>query len=674
MIANIKNVDLSKRKLSQVTKKKPDTVVYGISDTVSGEKKSEYLEQLRQAEMYWTALRDFRDRRKKNRKYYRGDQWHETMANPDYDSTASADSINSSQYISEETYILNQGKIPFKQNLIRQMGKSILGQYRANPTDSVVIARSRDKATEADIMSNTLKAARQVNSAKELEARNCEEFMLSGACFTKIMFKYIKERDQEDVWMENKNPCRMYFNNDIQDPRLSDLTTIGQIIDAPLDVVISVFAKTPKDEQKIRQFYASTQTDPYNVTETLTSDTIDNLDFYNPIQPNVCRVFEHWYLKSDWRIYAHDYLDGSYSIVDLTEKEIDAINASRVMQGIAQGIPQENVPLITYEKKKEQFWYCMFLTPRGDCLWEGESPYAHQEHPFVVTLHPLLDGEVWSIVEDVIDQQRYINRLIALYDFIMGASAKGVLMVSEDALGDYSPDEFADKWVKFNSVIVYKQKPGVEKPYQISANSTNIGISEMLNLQMKLFQEITGVSEAIQGQTPKAGTPSSLYAQQASNSMINVKDFFETYAWHRQRTDNKILKVVKQFYRDERYIAINGSTFNKEAMIYDPKKVRGIDFDVVVAPSTDTPTYKMIIEESLKEFLNGGFITFKMYLQQSSLPYADQLLQMIESQEEQIMSGQQNGLNVPPEMMQKIQGSGDPKAQAMIQQMMSQQN
>jgi hypothetical protein len=667
MITNVKDLDFGKRRLSKLTNKKQEKA-FVISDAVSNEKKAENLEMLRVAEMYWSALKDFRDRRKRNRKYYRGDQWHETITNPDYDSriTDTTDS-RSYQTITEEEYIINQGKIPFKQNLIRQLGKNILGQYRANPNESIVIARAREKASEADIMSNALIAVRQMNSSRELEARNCEEFTLSGACFTKIGYKYIKERDTEDVWIQNVNPNRMYFNNDINDIRLSDLNVIGEIIDTTIDNIIAAFAKTPSDEGKIRRFYANQGLEPSGVENTLTPSAIDNLNFYAPDRMDKCRLIEHWYLKTDWRIYAHDYLDGSYSVTNQTTKEIDSINILRIAQAALQGIPPEDVPQIEYERKKEQFWCVKYLTPYGDCLWEGESPYAHQEHPYVATLYPLLDGEVWSIIEDVIDQQRYINRLIALFDFIMGASAKGVLFIDENLVDESAMDidEIMDEWVKFNGVIRYRAKPGIQVPYQISSNSTTIGISDMIQLQMKLFQDISGVSDAVQGRDPRSGTPASLYAQVAQNSTINIRDFFETYAWNRQRIDYKIIKVIRQFYKDERYIAVAGRSYNTSSMIYNPNKIKDVEFDVSVTPSTDTPVYRSIIEDTLKELLGKGLIDIEMYLESTSMPLADQLLEKIKLKKQQISQGQPGG-ELPPELVNQIQSGTNPQAQVMI--------
>lgn len=81
-------------------------------------------------------------------------------------------------------------------------------------------------------------------------------------------------------------------------------------------------------------------------------------------------------------------------------------------------------------------WHCRWFSPMGDLLTEYESPFGHKEHPFVMKFYPLTDGEVHSLVEDVIDQQKYVNRLITLVDHILSASAKGVLLFPENAVPD----------------------------------------------------------------------------------------------------------------------------------------------------------------------------------------------------------------------------------------------
>lgn len=624
-----------------------------ISDEVNAN-----MQLLEDCRRYWDSLRDFRNRRLRNRKYYRGDQWSDQIEDPD----------NEGEYITEETYLKEQGKVPLKQNQIRQLVKNLIGQYRSNPSKSIVIARAREDAQATEMLTNALQAASYVNILPELDARVFEEFNLSGAIIQKIGYKYFKERNLEDLYVENTNPNRIFFNSDLSDIRLNDLRLIGEIIDTTVDNIVSSFAKHKGDEEKIRQLYAGLVDRTYLSDHGLDPTRLDNMDFYNPRDSNKARLFEIWTLKGEWRVYAHDPMDGTYNIVDYTLKEIAAQNKERIAIGEEQGIPQEEIPLIEAEEKFEQFWYVKFLTPFGHCLYEGETPYKHEEHPYAITLYPLLDGEVWGFVEDIIDQQRYINRLIIQMDFIMSASAKGVLLIPEDVIPDgMTPDDFAKEWTRFNGIITYTPKPHGKMPEQISANSTGIGLNEMIALQMNLLQNISGIHDAIQGKSPSSGTPSSLYAQEAQYASLNTLDYMSTFRYYKQKRDLKALKVIVQYYNDKRYLSVNGRSINNDSKIYDPDIVRDLDFDVVISQGMDTPVYRQLIDETLMKLLEGQMIDIEMFLEHTSLPFADKLLSAIRQRKEAMM--QEGGMpGIPEDLLAQINQGTNPQAMEMAKQ------
>lgn len=624
---------------------------------------------LEESYMYWMALQDFRDRRKKSRLYYRGDQWHEMITDPDTGET-----------VSEEDYIKDQGKIPFKQNMIRQVMKNVLGQYRMNPMKSMVVARAFGKGTESDMLTNALRSALDINKATELDVRNFEEYLLSGAVIGKVRYKYWKERNQEDVWIENVPPARVFYNSGLTDIRMTELTRIGELIDDDLDNIIGAFASSEADAEKIRQWYVHNgENIPTVMGDSLTADHLDAVDFYITYDNTKYRVIELWHLKSEWRTYIHDDLDGKDNIVPFSVDEITQFNQQRIAYFVQNGGDPNKVPLIHATRKYEQYWCFKYMTPWGHTLAEGETPYGHDSHPYCMALYPLLDGEVWGFVEDIIDQQRYINRLISLQDFIMGASAKGVLFVPEDSIpDDMTIDDFAEEWTKFNGVIKIKLKPGAELPQQVMSKANLPGLWEMISMQMKLIQDIAGVHEALQGQAPKSGTPSSLYAQQAQYSLTNLKEYLEFFAFFKEQRDLKILKVLRQYYTDKRYFASSGSMVDPEKMVYDPERVRNLEIELKVAPSMDTPVYRQIIDDMLFQLLQGQMIDIGMFLENSSLPFADRLLEQIRQRQQQMaQQGAIPGGNIidpalAEQVQQGAQQNGNPQAMDMINKLMSQ--
>ena len=645
------------------SKQDPEQVNAVRTSRLSDDMVSDNIQILEMCRQYYDSLSDFRDRRKRARKYHRGDQWHETIVN------------DSGETVTEENYILDRGKIPFKQNVIRQMIRSLLGQYRTNKSKTMVVARKMDDSQRSEMLTNALQTAQQVNATRELDARNLEELLMSGMVIGKTGYRHWKEYNREDVFTENVNPNTVFFNTDVRDPRLLDLRLIGELLDAPLEDVISEFATNEKEEEIIRGWY--TGIDPRNVVlskEGLTADRMDSMDFYIASDTNKARVIVVWELANEWRTYAHDYMDGSYQITKIPIKEIEAVNQQRLQVGAANGMPPESIPIIDARRKKEQFWTVKFLTPYGQCLYQSETVYAHESHPYNMVLFPLLDGEVWGLVEDVIDQQRSINRMISLIDFIMGSAAKGVLLVPEESIpDDMDISDFADEWTKYNGVIKLKTKNLKHLPEQISANVTNIGAQDMLAMQMKLMQDIAGVSSAIQGHEAKAGTPSSLYAQQALNSSVNTKDMFESFAWFRNQRDTKMLKVIQQFYDDNRYIAIAGNRYAEEAAHYDPDLVSETEFDLVVTEGVDSPVYRQILDDQLVKLLEMQIIDGKIFLENSSLPFADQILESINKRDQQMQKGGPGGagLEIPPELQQQVEGAANPQAMELVNRLMA---
>ena len=63
----------------------------------------------------------------------------------------------------------------------------------------------------------------------------------------------------------------------------------------------------------------------------------------------------------------------------------------------------------------------------------------------------------------------------------------------------------------------------------------------MIQLQMKLLEEISGVSGALQGRNVNTSGSASLYQSQADNASLALTDIFETFNAFRAARDAKVL-------------------------------------------------------------------------------------------------------------------------------------
>ncbi|MCM1555820.1 MAG: hypothetical protein NC048_10070 [Bacteroides sp.] len=632
MITNLANVKSLRRK-GTYRRKDEDSSIASIHG-------KNYVQLLYKAQSYYDALEKFRQKRLRARKYLEGDQWCELIPNPKNRFGMSL--------IKEEDFIRQDGRIPFKQNIIAQLVNNVVGQYRKNPTKSNVMARARERQKTSEMLSNALQYALNLNETEELDAANLREFIVSGFCAGKITYEWNTEKKMPDVCIRNRNATNVFFNTPISDPRIEpELNFIGEFYDLELNDVVSAFAKTKADEKRIREMYAYSD-DRLATTyqQGLTTEHADSTSFLIPSDPTKCRVYEIWTYEKEWVTYVQDYLNGSYTRTYLTEAQVQQLNTQRVEMAAQEGIPLEEVALLAYDRRYEGTWRVRYLSPQGNCIMEMDTPYAHGSHPYIITLHPLLDGNVNGLVSNIIDQQRYINRLISLIDAVIGASAKNLLVVPEECIPDNMDlQDYMSEWSKVNGVILYKAKDSVSMPTAISANTVNTDANSILQLQMQLINQISGINEAMQGQAPKSGTPSSLYAQQAENSSINIADIMAAFGTFKKRRDKKVLNVLMQFYKERRLILVSGKSFKDVIDEYDPDMVQDAEAELVVSTSTDTPVYRQLRDDFLMQLFQTNAIPVEVLLQNSSLQGSDAILDQLHKlqaqQEEQAAAMQQ---------------------------------
>ena len=598
---------------------------------------------LMEAQYYWNQMEDFRKDRERNKRYTYGFQWDDMIC-------------VDGKSMTEEEYIKSQGNVPLKNNLIRRLVRSVLGVYRSQSKEPTCTARDRDEQKLGETMSTILQCNMQLNRMPDVYARSMEEFLISG--FIVHRKSYGWRNGKEDCWTDYVQP------NNLRDFRGWDVSVLGEVHDISFGQLCEQFASSPQEYRELRDIYKWAARKDYIATyaERFGYSRLENYDFLFTSEPGRCRVIEIWRKEQKPRYRCHDYQNGDIFKIDEEDyaQVVLAENEERMRMAKEVGMPKEEVPLIKATWFVDDYWYFYYLSPFGDILREGETPYEHGSHPYVFKAYPFIDGEIHSFVADVIDQQRYTNRLITLYDWIMRASAKGVLMMPEDCLPDgVSIDDIAESWTEFNGVIVYKPSKGGRAPEQVANNSTNIGIAELLNIQLKFFEDISGVTGALQGKPGYSGESASHYNQQTENATKSLLDLLECFSCFVVDGAYKDVKNMQQFYDTKRVFNIAGRSGAQ--IEYDPKKIRDVEFDLSITESTSTPAYRHLANDMLMQLYQSQAISVEQLLEHGDFPFADELLQSIKSQKEQLAQGRvPDGLS--PQLLQQAQQNANMEA------------
>lgn len=600
-----------------------------------------------EAQQHYDNMARFRKDRERCKRYTYGDQWKDIITVDGEDMT-------------EEEYIKSEGQVPLKNNLIRRLVRNVLGVYRSQSKEPTCTARDRDEQKLGETMSTVLQCNMQRNRMNEVYPETLEEFLISGLAVHHKSFGWNSDKGL-DCWTRVVSPDMFFMDAYSRDIRGWDVNFIGEIHDIDFNTLVGQFAHSKQDYQRLAEIYSSAHARNKGYVATFCNEfgyyRRANIDFLVPQDITRCRVIEVWRRESKPRYRCHDYSTGTIFIIDVEDYHELVLeeNAKRIARGTLNGIPADDVAIIDAEWFLDKYWYYYYLTPFGDILQEGETPYKHGSHPYVFKAYPFIDGEIHSFVSDFIDQQRYVNRLITMYDWIMRASAKGLLIFPEECMpDDWSIEDVAEEWHRFNGVIVVKTKnnPSGTLPKQVAANSTNIGISELLNLQLKFFEDISGVNGALQGKPGYSGMSASLYAQQAQNSTTSLLDLLERFSAFVIDAAYKDVKNIQQFYDSKRYVNIAGKSGAE--VVYDPDKFNDVEFDLSVMESTTSPVYRQLANDFLMEIWKSGQISLEQLLEHGDFQFADNLLQDINVQKEELSKG-----NIPegisPQMQKQVQ-------------------
>lgn len=553
----------------------------------------------------------------------------------------------------EAQHISDQGKTPLQYNMIQSSMQTVLGQYASNPTEPNCVSRDIDQSELGDQMTVAIQEEYQRNQVHALDVHNMIEVLGSATCFEKLTFGENPALQATGVNVYNKTLPQMFFNR-MEDVRNWDCYLIGELHDMRIADVLASFGEGDSRKwQELRAIYSncSNETIAYQYGN-LTGQRESLRDFFMPYDPKFCRVIEVWKLESQAQYKCHDTLTGEYYWTGLDQDaNIKYENKQRTVQANGEGI---NPRLIEYKRGIHQYWYYRFMSPTGEILKEGESPYWHGSHPYVLRRFMGVNGSVFSFVESMIDAQKMLNRNLTQMDFIIGASAKGLLMIPEDCIPDgWSAKDYAEEWGKVGGYIVYKPNAKGNMPEEISSASRSVGVSEMVNLIRSMLPDLSGVHGALQGKQASSGTSGKLYQAEAEQAATNLIYTFDVYKDFRTDRDRKMMMLIQQYREDGNMPSPRSA---RKTVRYNAKMVRNADFILSMSENTATINYRTMMNDYLTMLWQAGAMKAKTMLSLSSLPFKEEAIQAMEADEKEMAQQQaqmpQQGQQPPQPMVQ----------------------
>lgn len=620
-------------------------------------------------EHLWMNFGPFREQRRRGNQFYDGDQWSDLIT------------VNGKTMTYRE-YLTQQGNVVYQTNQIKNRVDTIAGVLVKEKSEPVCHAIDREEQQYGEIVTEALQANCDKNIMAELYIKWIKDVCNGGLAVSYESYDDVSGPNRRlDSWTSYINPNRMFFDGDGVDPRTWDLSIVGCIRYGSRDDMLAQFAKTRSDFDTLKALYPNQFAAGRSVHSRDVNDKFDdqNLVFMDISDPSRCFYCEVWTKESKPRIRLWDKNAGTEEIIDEDDnayrKLIKEENERRKALAKQAGWgADEEIPYIVgdgYGKDESEksgffmdtYWYCRFLAPDGTILWEGESPYADRTHPFSFCIFSYVDGHIVGYTHDAIDHNMAINRQWILSDWLKRESAKGHVVVPKSILpDDVTTEQFARSWTAIDEMVFVDLDESKKDlwPKVLTGAVQNWDASRDISLIKDLMESGSPVNGALQGKTPNSGTSGTLYAQMTTNASTPVAALLEQFHNFVRSLLYKKMKNICMFYDVERFRKIAGRVDS----IFDMSKLNlndigDVEYDLRVKEGSDTPVFREMQEQDLLNFLQMGLISFEEYLEASSKPYVDKILQRRQARQAEVEAAQEAG--VPAEAVTEAAlGAGGP--------------
>lgn len=606
---------------------------------------------LTRAENAWMALSDLRKKAERNFRYVYEDQWSDWVLD------------EKGHLVKERVRVAKRtGGVALQNNHLIKIIHSLTGLYAKQNTEPVCFAKQPEHDEAADMMTDALQTSWQRNQEPDLLASWVSQMLWSGLVVD--MEKWCSmsgvNGGEEEVYSIPIEMGHFFFESAGIDPRHWDITLVGHFEDYARENLLKEFAHSSYDAKQLDYIY-----EPYlhraSICETDQQTDILKEPSWDITERDRYRVYHIWTLETKQRYRVKDIMDFEQPLYKIEVEQLKYLrmeNQARIAQATQAGMPIEEVPLITWgsdvdcsngEPIYDTYWHYQAVAPNGMVLDEYDTPYEHKEHPYVFKAFEYAHGDIIPFISSVIDQQRYINRLITLFDLVIQASAKGVTLIPKSCVPkNMSEKEFARSIQEVGGYLFYDDHGGktVNKPEVVTSNTNMTGITEMLSIQLGFIPDITSVSEALQGKTPGNNVAASRYAMETQNSTTSVTPLLQKIESFETEIARKKMKMIHQYYKDGTNISNTRSNGYATYYSYDRLKVQDIDFVARIQMSPDAPSMRMAFADVASELWASGAIDAATRIKASGIPASSPIYKELMAAQ-QMMAQQAQNLKTP---------------------------
>lgn len=227
-----------------------------------------------------------------------------------------------------------------------------------------------------------------------------------------------------------------------------------------------------------------------------------------------------------------------------------------------------------------------------------------------------VDGQVFSPVDDAINPQRLINRIMSVGEQLINNSGGQGVIIDEDAIDPDSQDRIYSDIQEGKPITVRTRGKGVPNTVGSYDATPGPGTYNMFNViptLKQMIQDTTGVNEALKGESTGSDQLVGVTQMLIQRGSLMQEPFYNAMTRIFIQMYQHIATVGKRFYIDnERELAIIAGDEGAEVLTLS-KDLRNEDFRVFISRENDDAVLKSQANQMLMIFIQQGLIDDKSF-------------------------------------------------------------
>lgn len=240
--------------------------------------------------------------------------------------------------------------------------------------------------------------------------------------------------------------------------------------------------------------------------------------------------------------------------------------------------------------------------------------YASAKFPYKCYCWGYIDGEILSPVDDAINPQRLINRILSVAENQISNSRGAGTVIDGTMVKDQS--DVLRKMNRSEPVILDARGRGIQNAIGSYDSTIKQGTMVMFNIieSMKKFtQDSTGINEAIKGESTGSDQLVGVTQLMIQRGSLMQEPFYNSLAMIFKQAFQSICNVGKRIYSDsERNLAIAVGDEGME-MITITKDMKSEDFRIFIKRQNDVAVLIDAGNNMLTQFVQLGLIDKKRF-------------------------------------------------------------